>query len=135
MINDPKLLNRFCLCGDDLDKNAEIKKAYDHYSDKRYNFGQAAREFKEATKEFHEALDAPLRAQGLVPEGKDWTLKEDDQDGICIYVWSEPKRSGRQRRSEIPVKQLADVSEAASRKPGVTLRSLINGANVCDGGA
>lgn len=105
MTNDNKLLAKFRVSDDDLYKESSIGKAYDEYFEKRSQFGVAASELKAATKTLHEVLDGPLRAQGLVAEGRDWTFKEDDDDGICISVWSETKKSGRQR-SDIPIRQL-----------------------------
>jgi hypothetical protein len=128
MTNDARLISRFRVSDDDLEKDQTIKEVYDDYCDKRWKFGQAASELKEATKKLYAALDWPLRSQGLVPEGRGWSFKEDDDDGICISVLSEPPRRGRQR-SEIPVRQLslttASANNGGSSHPDATVKRFL----------
>jgi hypothetical protein len=106
MTNDSqKLLSKFRVSADDLDAHPTIKEAYRDYDSKRDACGEAHKDLKEALKKLHGVLDEPLRSAGLVPESKDWTLK-DDENGLLIQVWSEPRQSGR-RKAEVPLKQLA----------------------------
>lgn len=107
MTNDPKLLNQFRVTEEDLYSEPSTKEAYDDYMAKRREFGDALRAFHESTKMLHCVLDRPLRTAKLVPDGKDWTLKEHDtDDGLMIYIWSEPKQRGR-RRPEVPTQRLS----------------------------
>jgi hypothetical protein len=105
-------LNTFRISETDWEGDQAIKGAYDTYSSKLFDFGQAMRELKQATKELHDLLDVPLREAGLIPDGKDWTLK-DDEDGMGVYiqVWAEPRQRGR-RKSDVPTKQLSFRSKA-----------------------
>ncbi len=72
------VLNTFRISDNDFQADETINDAYGEYTSKRAAFSEAVREFKEAAKTLHEQLDEPLRSAGFIPEGKDWTLKEDD---------------------------------------------------------
>jgi hypothetical protein len=98
MTDDSRLLTTIRISEDDI-YSENFEDPYDNYLSARRDFGNAQRALNKAIKTLHKELDEPLRSAGLVPEGKDWTLKEDPQrDGLMIYVWSEPKRRGRKRR-------------------------------------
>ena len=99
-------LSTFRISYDHLETNEAIKDAYTDFLNKRDAFGEAAKDFKQATKTLHELLDGPLRSLGHIPDGKDWTLKEDEEDGLFIHVWSEPRQRGR-RRPAVPMKELS----------------------------
>jgi hypothetical protein len=102
MTNPPKLLNKFRISEKNLEADPAIQEAYDTYSEKRFEFGQARKALNEASKNLHELLDGPLRSAGYMSQGKDWTLTEpEDELGLIIQVWSEPKRRGR-RKPELP---------------------------------
>ena len=89
MANIPKLLTRFRVSDSNLEKDPMTKEAYGVYSDKRYELGKARKALNETSKKLHDLLDGPLRSSGLVPQGKDWTLTEDEEElGLIIYVWS-----------------------------------------------
>lgn len=105
-------LNTFRISESDWGSDQAIKEAYGTYGTKLYEFGTAMRELKETTKKLHDLLDGPLRESGLIPDGKDWTLK-DDEDGMGIYiqVWSEPRHRGR-RRPDVPTRQLSIRAQA-----------------------
>ena len=105
--NARTLLTKFRISDDDLGARPTISDAYHAYCTKRYAYGEAFRELKEAIEELHDVLDGPLRSACLVPEGKDWTLKEDDDDGLFIQVWSGPKQRRRRKKEEIALKQLS----------------------------
>jgi hypothetical protein len=111
MTNSTKPLSRFRVSDSNLEKDPTIKEAYGTYSDKRYEFGKAHKALNEAIKKLHDLLDGPLRSAGLVPQGKDWTLTEDENElGLIIHVWSEPKQRGR-RRPELPIQQVSFPSK------------------------
>jgi hypothetical protein len=120
-------LSTFRISEDDWADDPAIKAAYDDYSSKLYGFGDAMRDLKQATKNLHDLLDGPLRNSGLIPAGKDRTLKEDEEArGINIQVWSEPKQRGRQR-PDIPIKRLTlarrDKLGKSSLKDGISVEA------------
>lgn len=106
----PTPLSTFRISEENLAVDTTVTQAYDDYCDKREAFGEAVKALKEATESLHAALDAPLRTSGAVPEGKDWTLKEDDDDGLLIHVWSESRQRWR-RKPEVPLRQLSFRSQ------------------------
>lgn len=108
-------LSTFRISENDLGADPVIKEAYGQYESKIWEFGDALRELNEATKKFHDLLDGPLRSAGLIPEGKDWTLKSADNDGIFIHVWSEPRQRGK-RKAEVPSKHLSFRSQVKAPK-------------------
>ncbi len=109
-------LSTFRISEENLDADPSLKEACDAYRMKRYEFADALKELKVTTKKLHDLLDGPLRSAGFVPEGKDWTLKEDvEGDGLFIQVWSEPKQRGR-RKPEVPIRQLSFRSEVKAPK-------------------
>jgi len=112
MANTPKLLSKFRISDGNLEKDPTIKEAYGLYSDKRYELGKARKALNEASKKLHDLLDGPLRSTGLIPQGKDWTLTEDENDlGLIIQVWSEPRQRGR-KKPELPLQQVAFAVKA-----------------------
>jgi hypothetical protein len=98
-------LSTFRISDENLDADPSISEAYNDYGNKRYALHAAFKDLKEATRKLHDLLEGPLRSASLIPEGKDWTFKEDAEDGLFIQVWSEPKQRGR-RKPEVPIKQL-----------------------------
>lgn len=109
-------LSTFRIGEENFNADPSLKEACDAYRMKRYEFGDALKELKVATKKLHDLLDGPLRSAGLVPEGKDWTFKEDDEgDSLFIQVWSEPKQRGR-RKPEVPFRQLSLRSQVKGAK-------------------
>ena len=110
MTNAPRLHSQFKISDKNLDRNEPTKDAYEAYTGKRRAFCEARRELNDSIKLLHDLLDAPLRAAGHVPEGKDWSLKDDDYDGLIIYVWSEPRQKGR-RKAEVPTQQISFSSK------------------------
>jgi hypothetical protein len=60
MTNDARLITRFRVSDDDLEKDPTISEVYNDYVNKRWEFGKAASELKEATKKLYTALDEPL---------------------------------------------------------------------------
>jgi len=99
----------------DLEADPLIKEPYNDFESKRWAFGDALRHLNEATKKLHDLLDGPLRSAGLIPEGREWTLKDDKDDGLVIQVWSEPKQRGK-RKAEVPLKRLALRSQIKGSK-------------------
>jgi hypothetical protein len=108
--NAHTLLSKFRVSDDDLEALPTISDAYHAYCGKRYAYGAAFKDLNEAIRQLHDVLDGPLRSARLVPEGKDWTFKEDYDDGLFIQVWSEPKQRGR-RKEEVPLKHLSGKTE------------------------
>jgi hypothetical protein len=106
MINLSQPLSKFRVSEDNLSADPTVEDAYVVYCAKRFEFGEARKALNEAMKKLHDLLDGPLRLDGLIPEGKDWTFKEDDDDGLCIQVWSEPKQRGR-KKPEVPFRQIS----------------------------
>ena len=106
-----KVISRFRVSDGNLERDQATKEAYGAYSDKRYELGKARKALNEASKKLHDLLDGPLRSTGLVPQGKDWTLTEDEEDlGLIICVWSEPRQRGR-KKPELPIQQLSFPSK------------------------
>ena len=112
MTNPSKPLSEFRVSQDNLSVDPIIEEAYDGYGAKRFEFGEAHKALTEAIKKLHDLLDGPLRAAALVPEGKDWTLTEDDDDGLLVQVWSEPRQRGR-RKLKVPIQQVPFRAKAA----------------------
>jgi len=93
-----KQIRKFNISEDELRLKPAIESAYLKYFNKHYNAVAAREEERAAQQELHAVLDADLRLQGLVPEGKEWTLTENVNDGIYVIVWDEPrKRPGRKK--------------------------------------
>jgi hypothetical protein len=96
----------FRISEDDLEGNSSVVEAYGEFTNKLCEFGEISRLLKEATKKLHDLLDEPLRSAGFVSHDKEWTLKDDNLEGLIIQVWSEPRQRGR-RKPEVPTKHLA----------------------------
>jgi hypothetical protein len=100
-------ISSFQVSDDDLETNQQVGAAYREFYSRRCAFGEAAKALKEATNSLHSLLDEPLRSAGLIPDGKEWTLKESDgYDGLIIQIWSEPRQRGR-RKPEVPTKRFS----------------------------
>jgi hypothetical protein len=99
-------ISTFRISDADLKQDPTIHKAYEKYCEKRIEFGQVVKGFKETARALHAMLEGPLRAAGFLPDGKDWSLKDCDFEGILVQVWDEPRRSGK-RKAEVPMKQLS----------------------------
>jgi hypothetical protein len=102
-VETPKLLTKFRISEDNLTNHQSINDAYREYIGKRSEFGEARKRLREATNKLHALLDAPLRSEGLVPDGKEWTLKEDEDDGLFVFVWAESTR----QRTDVPLRRLS----------------------------
>ena len=105
-IEAPQLLSKFRVSDDDLDSDPAVRAAYHEYCGKRSNFANARRELNKSTAKLHQLLDAPFRSEGLIPQGKEWTLKEDDEDGLVVFVWDKSRSRGRQR-ADVPLKRVS----------------------------
>jgi hypothetical protein len=106
-MNTRKPEAKFLIEDDELWADRTIEKAYDGYTDKRAEFCAARGALIDSIEKLHQVLDEPLRSAGLVPEGKHWSFKEDDDgDGLYIYIWAEPRLRGR-RKKEIAVQQIS----------------------------
>lgn len=106
MSNESKLLAQFRVHESDLEGDQNVLEAYSAYCSKRSEFSEAHRAFNEASRELHRLLDGPLHSNGLVPNGSHFTFKDDRDEGLYVYVWSESKQRGK-RRPEVPLQRLA----------------------------
>jgi hypothetical protein len=105
MKSPTNLLSKFRITDENLRKAPAIGDSYCEYVDKLGEFRNARYDLNAAQAKLHSLLDGQLRSSELVPQGKTWTLAQDDEDGLSIQVWSEPKQRGR-RKPVVPVKDL-----------------------------
>ena len=78
-------------------------------------FGESRKGLIETNKKLHTLLDVPLRSAGFIPEGKDWTLSDNDLEGLFIHVWAEPRQRGR-KKPEIPISKSHCVRKTPRRQ-------------------
>jgi hypothetical protein len=100
------ILVRRQISEDEMSEDRDISSAFSYFSDKRDNFCRAKKELDDATRALRDLLDEPLRSSGLVPAGKDWTLKlSESEKSIIVFVWSEARQKGR-KKAEPPFRSL-----------------------------